>query len=324
MPEFSIIEKYFKPLTNGQKAARGLRDDVAKIALKKDEELVISKDMFVENVHFLTSDGAHKIAAKLLLRNLSDIAASGAKPLYYVLGFGKTKKCDEKFFSEFARGLKEVQNQFGISLIGGDTANCREMFFSITIFGVVKKNKILSRDGAKNGDLIFVSGNIGDAHKGLQIKLAKQDKNLSAAQKKYFLERHFFPTPRIKLGEELLKKNLSSCAIDISDGLLADLRHICESSKLDGEINLEQIPFYLQNLKTAQKLDLIGGGDDYELLFAVNPKDLKKIAQLEKTLKIKLSCIGAFKKPANKKPAITLHDLENKKIPIKKFGYEHL
>lgn len=316
MPEFSNIEKYFKPLTEGHKAARNLQDDVAAISLKKDEELVVSKDMFAQNVHFLPSDGAYKIASKLLRTNISDLAAAGAKPLYYSLGFSNFKNCTEKFVAEFSRGLRDVQNEFGLCLIGGDTVSTNEMFFSITIFGVAKKGKILGRSNAKNGDLIFVSGNIGDAHLGLQIKLGNEKRKLN---KSYFLDRHFFPTPRINLGLALNKNNLSRCAIDISDGLLAEANHLAQASKLDAEIHFEKIPFYDQSLAS---LDLISGGDDYELLFSVKKKDEKKIYELAKSLKIKLSCIGEFKKTANKKPQVTLLK-EGKKIPIKKFGYEH-
>ncbi len=328
MTEFSIIEKYFKPLTNDNIAARNLADDVAKISLKKNEELVVSKDMFVEGVHFLAGDGGFKIASKLLRTNLSDLAAAGAKPLYYSLGFTKNKNCDKKFLKDFCRGLQEVQNEFGLCLIGGDTVSSQEMFFSITIFGSIKKAKILSRNQAKDGDLIFVSGNIGDAALGLKIKLGEDFLNLKKLDKKeknYLLQRHFFPIPRITLGIKLLEKNLSNCAIDISDGLLADLRHICKESQVDAEIYLEKIPFSstVQKLSNSQKLDLLSGGDDYELLFAIKPRDQNKLFDLAKSLKLNLSCIGNFKKPANTKSAINLRDAKNKKIPIKKFGYEH-
>lgn len=325
MTEFSLIEKYFKPLTNGDSVARGLADDVAKISLKKNEELVVSKDMFVENVHFLAADGGFKIASKLLRTNLSDIAAAGGKPLYYSLGFAKNKNCDEKFLKDFCRGLKELQNEFGLCLIGGDTVSSKEMFFSITIFGTIKKGKILSRNQAKDGDLIFTSGTIGDAALGLRIKLGEDFNKFDKKEKNYLLERHFFPTPQINLGIKLLEKNLSNCAIDISDGLLADLRHLCEESKLAAEIYLPKIPFSsaAQKLSNPQKLDLLSGGDDYELLFAVKPRNQKKLLDLAKSLKLNLSCIGSFKKPANKKFTITLRDEENKKITIKKFGYEH-
>lgn len=329
MAEFQIIEKIFKPLTKGNKASQNLADDVAKISLKKNEELVISKDMFVENVHFLQKDGGFKIASKLLLSNLSDIAASGATPLYYMLGFSKNKNQDEKFLKGFARGLKSVQDKFGLCLIGGDTVSSNESFFSLTIFGIAKKGKILARNQAKKGDLIFVSGTIGDAFLGL------------SHDDKFLKERHFFPTPRIKLGKELCEKNLSKCAIDISDGLLADLRHICEESKLDAEIFLEKIPISKparQLLKHPKEeisvgtelmykpltvLDLLSGGDDYELVFSANKKDVAKIAQLAKKLKLDLTCIGEFKKISKKNPEITLRDDKNQKIKIEKFGYEH-
>jgi thiamine-monophosphate kinase len=322
MQEFKLIHEKFKPLTKGCKASLGLATDVAKISLKKDEELVISKDVFVEDVHFLRRDGAFKIASKLLRTNLSDLAAAGAEPLYYMLGFSKNKNLDKKFFDEFARGLKSVQDEFKLVLIGGDTVTSEKLFFSITIFGAAKKGKILSRTAAKNGDLIFVSGTIGDAYLGLQDNL-KNKKNTE------LLNRHFFPTPRISLGKKLLEQKLSNCAIDVSDGLLADLRHICEESKLTAEIYQNKIPLSLSAQKILVKnsqiriTDLLCGGDDYELIFTVNPKNAKKIPALAKALKLDLTCIGSFSKSADKKFQITLRDEKNQKIKIKKFGYEH-
>lgn len=318
MKEFQLIEKYFKPLTKSCQASQNLADDVAKISLKKDQKLVISKDIFVEDVHFLRADGGFKIASKLLRSNLSDLASSGATPLYYMLGFSKNKNTDEKFLREFVRGLKSIQDEFNLCLIGGDTVKSDKLFFSITIFGWIKKDKILSRNQAKEGDLIFVSGTIGDAFLGL--------KN---AHDSYLRERHFFPTPRISLGKKLLKENLSLCAIDVSDGLLADLTHICKASELAAEINLKEIPLsksaqkFLQKNSQIKILDLISGGDDYELIFAVNPKNREKIVKLSKGLKLDLTCIGSFTKSSNKKFSVTLRDEKNQKIAIKKLGYEH-
>ncbi len=320
MKEFHLIEKYFKPLTKSCKAAQNLADDVAKINLKKDEELVISKDLFVEDVHFLRIDGGFKIASKLLRTNLSDLASSGAKPLHYMLGFSKNDYTDEKFLREFSRGLKSVQDEFGLCLIGGDTVKSEKLFFSVTIFGIAKKGKILSRNQAKKDDLIFVSGAIGDAFLGRCFK------KLSATE---LQERHFFPTPRINLGKKLLEKKLSRCAIDVSDGLIADLNHICTASKLAAEIHLNHLPISTAAQKFLQKNsqikigDLISGGDDYELIFAVNPKDRKKISDLSKSLKLDLTCIGAFKESSNKKFNVTLFNEKNRKIIIKKTGYEH-
>jgi thiamine-monophosphate kinase len=322
MHEFQLINEKFKPLAKGCAAALGLADDVAKFSLKKDEELVTSTDIFVEDIHFLRSDGGFKIASKLLRTNLSDLAAAGAKPLYYMLGFSKNKTSDKKFLDEFTRGLKSVQDEFGLCLIGGDTVSTKQLFFSITIFGIVKKGKTLLRNAAKDGDLIFVSGSIGDAYLGLQSHLKKEKKN-------EVLNRHFFPIPRIKLGQELLKKNLSNCAIDVSDGLFADLRHLCEESKLAAEIYTNKIPLSVSAKKTLAKnsqitiLDLLAGGDDYELIFSINPKNSNKIVTLQKALKLDLTCIGHFTKSTDKKFQITLRDEKNQKIKIEKFGYEH-
>ena len=318
MKEFQLIEKFFKPLTNSNQAAHGLIDDVAKISLKKNEELVLSKDLFIEDVHFLVKDGAFKIASKLLRTNISDLASAGATPLYYMLGFSKNETVDEKFVKEFSRGLKSVQDEFGLCLMGGYTVKSEKLIFSVTVFGSVKKNKSMSRANAKIGDLIFVSGTIGDAFLGLN-----KSENI------FLKNRHFFPTARIELGKKLLEKNLSKCAIDVSDGLLSDLRHICEASKLAAEINLNQIPISAPAKKFLAKnsaitiLDLISGGDDYELIFSSNPKNRKKILQLSKDLNLDISCIGEFTKPESKKFSITLFDEKNQKIKIKKFGYEH-
>ncbi len=329
LEEFSLIKKFFTPLTNNSKISQNLLDDVAKISLPKNKELVISKDLIVENVHFLESDGAFKIASKLLLSNLSDIASSGATPAYYSLGFSKNKKTNLKFVKDFCNGLKSVQDQFRLTLIGGDTVKSEQLFFSVTIFGIIEKNKILSRLNAKNGDLIFVSGTIGDSFLGLNQNKIAGFKKLNTKEKNYFISRHFFPTPRIDLGKELLKNNLSQCACDVSDGLFADLRNICESSKLDAEIYLNKIPLS-QATKKVIKIDksitiqnLSSGGEDYELIFTVKKENQDKILSLANKLKINLTCIGSMKKVSNKTPKVILFGDDNKKIKITKHGYEH-
>jgi thiamine-monophosphate kinase len=322
MREFDLIRKYFLPLTNGNKAAQKLSDDVARISLKADEELVVSTDTIVENVHFFANENASNIAAKLLLTNLSDIAAAGATPLYYTLNFAKDAKFSKEFLRDFSAGLQKTQKLYKIDLIGGDTVSSKNKFFSITIFGAVKKGKILLRANAKNGDLIFVSGSIGDAFLGLVEKSANNKKNSALTQ------RFLSPTPRIELGKKLLEKKLSNCAIDVSDGLLSDLRHICESSNLSAEIYLEKIPLsisaknFLEKNPHISKLDLLSGGDDYELIFTADKKNLTKILELQKSLKLDLTCIGSITKNSNINK-IKLLNAQNREIKIKKFGYEH-
>lgn len=322
MKEFSLIDKIFKPLTNGCKAAQNLADDVAKISLKKDEELIISKDVFVEDVHFLLADGGFKIASKLLRTNLSDLAASGAKPVYYMLGFSMNKKISAKFLTDFGKGLRSVQKEFDLDLIGGDTVFAQKLFFSVTIFGIAKKAEILSRQNAKAGDLIFVSGTIGDASLGFALRQKKIKADKKTAE--FLLNRHFFPTPRISLGAALTRYKLSKCAIDISDGFFADLRQICKSSSLDAEIFLEKFSFSKAAKKLETKaLDLLSSGDDYELIFCAPKKNLQKILALKNSLQLEISCVGELKKMAKKSPQIILRNENSKKIPIKKFGYEH-
>lgn len=323
LSEFDIIQKFFKPLATNGKMSQDLSDDVAKIDLKEDQQLIISKDMIVQDVHFKLSDGAKNIAKKLLLSNLSDIASSGAKPLCYVLGFSKNKHVDQEFIEEFVKGLKSVQNEYKISLIGGDTVKSKQLIFSVTIFAAIKKNKNLSRLKAKNNDLIFISGSIGDAYIGLNNEKYK----LTAADKKFFLNRHLSPNPRVKLGQELVKNNLSKCAADISDGLLADLNHICNSSNLGAIIHQDKIPFSKPAQKLLKKhpnlfLKLISAGDDYELIFSANEKDYDKIQKLSKRLDINLTCIGKFTKKNNSQQ-ISLLDSKSKIINIDKYGYEH-
>lgn len=329
--EFKIIEQFFKPLTKGCKESLELLDDVAEISLLKNQKLVISKDLMVENVHFLFSDGGFKIASKLLRSNISDIASAGAEACYYMLGFSKNSKINKKFIEEFSLGLKSVQDEFDIKLIGGDTVSSEQLIFSITIFGVVENNKKLSRNMAKPNDLIYVSGSIGDAYLGLNIN-SYPNKKLSKKDKEYLQNRHFFPNPRIELGKELAKSNLSQCAIDVSDGLLADLKHICEASKLKAEIEIDKIPLskaakkILQNYSSQEShndkfLDLISGGDDYELIFTINEKHQKKIADLSKKLKLNLTYIGKLSK--SDKYEVKVFDKMNKEIKIKKYGYEH-
>ncbi len=379
MDEFEIIDKYFKILTNNSSAARNLEDDVAKIKVPANQELVVSKDLMIENVHFLKKDGGYKIASKLLRSNLSDLAASGAKPAYYMLGFSKNSTIDEDFIKDFVFGLKDTQKEFGICLIGGDTVKSdKALVFSITIFGYAPKNKILSRNKANNKDLICVTGYIGDAYLGLKLatrnlichphsllyhthtthchprarredpsfnnydvcemdpRLRGDDKRESGYDKpiyNYLLNRHYFPTPRINFARNLIKNNLSSAAIDISDGLIADLNHMCKASKVGAIIYKNKIPLskaakmFVKDNKETNFIDLISGGDDYELVFSIKAKNLLKVMELAKKSKILVSCIGSFKEidldQKDSKLLVELYDENENKIIISKYGYQH-
>lgn len=352
MEEFEFIDQLLKPLShnknsknNSSNPSLDLEDDVALIDNLSSKKLVVSKDIMVENVHFIKEDGARRIAAKLLLSNLSDIAASGSKPIYYMLGFSKNNLLDKKFYQEFVDSLKEIQQKYNIILIGGDTVNSPHIFFSITIFAeIAKKQKILLRSAAKKNDLIFVTNYIGDAFIGLNLKLKQLNsikKNTSPKWHKALIDKHYFPQPRIKLAQQLVHKKISKCATDISDGLIADLTNICNSSKLDAQIFLSSIPIslgakkYLKSSEEFTKIDLITGGDDYELIFTSSPKNLNKINKLALELNLKITQIGKFLEPAKlskkndkKKYNVFLYNDEydchkDHHIIIKNKGYNH-
>lgn len=346
MKEFEIIKNKFLPLSqpipsqvnqNPKKQilnSFNFSDDVSLIK-KSNNNFIVSKDIFIENVHFLRSDGGEKIAQKLLLTNISDIASSGGEPLFYFLGFTKNSNLKNKFYDDFALGLKKIQEKFNIVLAGGDTSNSNQLFYSVTIFGAVDDKKILLRKNAVAGDLIYVSNHIGDAFLGLDIKLKKPKKLLDFHKK--LLDKHFYPIPRINLSKILSQKQISKCATDISDGLIADLEHICEASNLIAEIDLSKIPIsadskkYLQENQHLKILDLISGGDDYEIIFSSHPDNAEKINQLSQELNLKLTCIGKFlqnnsKKTINSKICkVKLYQdfITKKLIKFSHKGYEH-
>lgn len=341
MKEFEIIKKKFLPLANfNQYISKpiidsfDLSDDVTLIKNSR-KKYIVSKDIFIENVHFLRSDGGEKIAQKLLLTNISDIASSGGKPLFYFLGFTKNSDLPNKFYDDFADGLKKIQDKFNIVLAGGDTSNSNQLFYSVTIFGSVENNKILLRKNANEGDLIYISNYIGEAFLGLDIKL-KQTKKLFNFHKK-LLDKHFYPIPRVELTKILAKRQISKCATDISDGLIADLENICESSNLIAEIDLSKIPIsqyskkYLQQNKHIKITDLLCAGDDYEIIFSIPEKYLDEINKISQELNLKLTCIGKFlqnnsKKTMNSKNSkVKLYqDFTSKKlIKFSTKGYEH-
>jgi thiamine-monophosphate kinase len=322
MDEFKLINKYFHPLTNNSIESQKLEDDVAILS----DNIVVSKDLLAQDVHFRISDGAYNIANRLIRSNLSDIASSGSTPLHYMLGFCKNKHTDDQFLTQFSKALKEINQEFNIHLLGGDTIKSTDkLFFSITIFGKTN-GSILSRNNARPGDLIFVSGNIGDAFLGRMILEDKIQTTKNNSD--YLISRYYKPNPRIQLGQELIKHNLSKCAIDISDGLFSDIKHICRASNLKSTILHNKIPLsrqakdILQKNKNISHMDLFSAGDDYELIFTTAKDNENKIYDLSEELQIPLTKIGSLESSQKNNQPITLIQ-DNKEIKIDKFGYEH-
>ena len=271
--EFSFIEKKLKPLTKGNIVARNLEDDCA--FFKKLNNLVVSVDNSIEGVHVPFGTDEKIQSRRAVLRALSDIATFGAKPICIFSSIMMPINFKNNIFDKIALGFKEALIEYDMFLAGGDTAKYNgPLSFSITVLGEHGINN-LGRSGAKKGDLIIVSGNIGSAFIGLKL-LNKEISQEQVSNYSHLIDKFLVPYPRISLGKIISK--FSTSMIDISDGLISDLQHLCIQSKLGAKINLDKIPVKndikkLLNLELFNIYDLITAGDDYELIYTIDPKD---------------------------------------------------
>ncbi|QUS54260.1 thiamine-phosphate kinase [Pseudovibrio brasiliensis] len=277
--EFSLIERYFAPLATSAGAVH-LQDDAAVFAPDTGCDLVVTKDMLMAGVHFFENDPPFEVAQKALGVNLSDLAAKGAEPKGYLLGLGLSKEIGEEWVAEFCRGLKLVQDQFQIDLLGGDTISCPQgPLLSVTAFGQVPKGQVVRRNEAVAGALLYVTGTIGDAALGLQLRLNEElaDKlELSVEQRDFLLNRYLLPQPRVGAAQAL--RDYAVAAMDVSDGLVADLGHMCRTSHVQAAVRLENVPLSdaastMIAKDAAFRETAITGGDDYEILAAVMPEN---------------------------------------------------
>ncbi len=265
MHEFALIQKYFTDFPGDDSLVEGIGDDAAVMRPPKDHFLVQSSDTLVSGVHFPDDAPAGDIAYKALMVNLSDIAAMGAKPLWFTLAL-TLPEVNEAWLRSFSEVLRDLSIQKGVVLVGGDTTSGSELALTITITGAVKEGEQVMRSGARLGDEVFVTGNIGDGALGLALW---QERIKSVVDAEPCLERFYRPVARTELGLSL--GPLVSAMIDCSDGLFADLGHILERSACGAEIMLSSIPVSesLQSIASddQSRTAMLNGGDDYELIF---------------------------------------------------------
>ncbi|WP_373089830.1 thiamine-phosphate kinase [Sneathiella sp.] len=293
--EFDLIEQIFAPLSAGVPGAFNLTDDAAVLAVEAGQELVLTKDAMVAGVHFLGTDSPSDVARKLLRVNLSDLAAMGATPVGYLLAAFWPRDISMDWVRDFARGLEQDQVQFAVGLLGGDTVRTPgPLSLSLTALGRVPAGRALRRKGAKVGDLIVVSGSLGDGALGL---LVLQDKisGLSVDHRDWLADRYHLPQPRVALGPSLIGQ--ATACIDISDGLIADVGHICDVSQVGAEIRLDQLPLSSAAAAVLARAPalmdrVLAGGDDYELAFTVPPGTDRLLAALARDADIPLTIIG--------------------------------
>ena len=313
--EFNLIQQFFtRP---AKRTVLGVGDDAALIRIAPENELAISTDMLLAERHFFSGDDPESLGHKALAVNLSDLAAMGATPRWVLLSLA-LPDANENWLTRFCAGWFALAEQHGVSLIGGDTTR-GALTFSVTAMGEVARGKALRRSGAQVGDEIWVSGTLGDA--ALALAYLQRRIQITPHAAAAVLPRLHRPTPRVKLGQKLLE--LANSAIDISDGLLADLGHILQASNVGAEIHLEAIPLS-EALRTYWQEDVarqaaLAGGDDYELCFTAKPKQHAALEQLGKRLKLPLSCIGQI----TRKPGLVVRDADHQIVNIEGTGFDH-
>lgn len=311
MDEFGLIHKYFSPLARDFAGSLNLTDDAALIDVPDGHQLVVTKDAICEGIHFFEGEDAALIAKKLLRTNLSDLAAKGATPHCYFLAGMLPKGTNEEWVARFAAGLDEDQKTYGIQLAGGDTTSTKHgLGLSLTAIGTVPKGAALLRNGAKIGDDIYVSGTIGDGALGL-LSLQKKIENDA-----YLKQRYHLPEPQLDLGLKL--RGLASSCMDISDGLVQDMGHICRASNVGAILQHGFVPLS-ESAARCVKDDatlwevVLTGGDDYELLFTASKEKSSTLSALPVTK------IGEVVEEKN----VRVLDENGEEVTLKQQGFRH-
>ena len=318
MNEFEIIEEFLAIKTKNRKdVIQGVGDDCALLKVPRGQRLAVSMDTLIGDVHFLSNANAADIAHKAIAVNLSDLAAVGAEPSWITLSLSMPE-FDQQWLQQFHQGLRKMVDYFGVQIIGGDT--CKgPLSITIQAHGFVPEQVFCRRSTASAGELICVTGNLGDASLGLQI--AKGDLDVVDEEaKQYLLEKYYKPYPQVAAGIAL--RNRATAGIDISDGLLADITHISQASNVGALLRWERIPLSDAALKVVGKQQLmesaLAGGDDYQLCFTVKEDELDATIQA-------LETVGSICVPIGRmtgKPGVRVLDNEEE-VDIAHFGYQH-
>ncbi|MBU1887774.1 MAG: thiamine-phosphate kinase [Candidatus Omnitrophica bacterium] len=292
--EFNLIKRLSKCVKLSACVVKGIGDDAAVLRYKKDRHLLFTTDMLIEGRHFLKSSGGYRIGKKSMSVNVSDIAAMGGRPLAAVISLGVPPSLSVDFVDGLYRGIRKIAGKFKIDLVGGDTVRSKKIVINIALTGEVEKANLVLRNGARPGDVIFVTGAIGGS----------------------LNNRHLNFMPRIKEASFLVKNYNIHSMIDVSDGLIADLGHILESSKAGAIIHEKDIPISrdAKNFKTA-----IVDGEDFELIFTVSNRTADRLVK-KWPFRTRLSKIG---KVCNKSTGLCIVMRNGGKETIKPWGYEH-
>ena len=317
MDEFELIKNYFQKISNKNLGAKKLNDDVF---FDKKRKLVISVDTYNEGIHFPNFKYPDLLIKKIIRSSISDLIAKGVKPEYYFIsGSGNKNKFTKKNLKMISDSLKQEQKKYSLKLSGGDTTNSSKISFSITSIGFSKK--IVERNNAKINDDIYVTGNIGDASIGL--KVIKNNIKINSKLKKYFVKQFYCPNLPYKIYKEIDK--FANTSMDISDGLIIDMKKLINKQKLSFDININKIPisknfvFYLKKYKK-QITQYLFNGDDYQILFTAPERKRLLNKSIGKKMNQKFTIIGKINNGYKKNSL----KLDNKPLNLSKFkGYSH-
>jgi len=315
-PEFELIARHFtRPAAN---AVLGVGDDCALLSVTNGMDLAISTDTMVSGTHFFPDVNPENLGHKALAVNLSDMAAMGALPYWAMLAV-TLPHVDHAWLAAFAKGFFDLAQEYNVSLVGGDTTRGPSLVMTVTIMGEVPAGAALRRSGAKVGNDVWVSGNVGDA----ALAVAHRYGRLVLAESDYqeAVMRLYEPSPRVSLGQAL--RGLATAAIDVSDGLLADLTHICRLSGVGATIDLNSVPVSAIGAKhietDAGRNAILAGGDDYELCFTAHPNSRDSIQELEDVLGVPITRVGQIKRGKG----VSLLGADGKAVKIDGRGYDH-
>jgi thiamine-monophosphate kinase len=320
--------RWLRTLTPGKSphVRMGVGDDAAIVRVGPDRDLILTADLSIEGVHFTTRlHPARSVGHRALARSLSDIAAMGGVPRFALISVAFPRAVSRGWIEEFYGGVLELAARFRVEVIGGDTSIVRRIaMIDVTLAGEVARGRGLLRSGARPGDMIFVSGRLGQSAHGLEVlksraggrKRARRTHQVSS-ETAAAVKAHLYPEPRCELGRWLQRGGIPSALMDISDGLSTDLRRLCEAGRVGAKVNAWRIPGPA-GVSREQSLGLaLNGGEDYELLFTVPTKRLTKVPRSHSG--IPLHCIGRICRLRD----VLLVDEDGGFSPLAAAGYDH-
>lgn len=325
--EFDLIERIKKSYgsENGQ-IVRGIGDDAAALKVDTDSLVLTTTDMLLENVHFdLKYFSPYDLGKKAIAVNISDIAAMGGSPRWILTSIGLPEFVDDAFVEQFYKGMSCLFDRFGIKLIGGDTvASKGGVVINVQLIGTVKQKELILRRGARAGDQVFVTGTLGDSSAGLEIlkKGLWGEKNRDEYED--IVSRHLTPSPRVDEARYLAAGEVVTSMIDISDGLIQDLNHICNESNVQGKVWIDEVPlsdsykYVSKEMELSRHLSLCGG-EDYELLFTVPPDKIGFVESFKEKFSCGVTCIGEIYQGNG----VIVYDQHKVPVELDVCGYDH-